>query len=62
MHTCKNNLRTNEVQRDTKAQCLRGENKSLQGTHSNEELKNFRKTVKRLEVESDALRKFLKMI
>jgi hypothetical protein len=60
MHTYKNNLRVNETQRDIKAQRLEGDNGDCRGDHCNKELKNFRKTIKRLEIEADALKSFLR--
>jgi hypothetical protein len=62
MHTYKNNLRMNETQLDIKAQCLKGGEGNYREGHCNEELKNFRKTIKRLEFEADALKSFLKRI
>jgi hypothetical protein len=51
----------NETRCDIKAQHLEGETGGCRGVHLKEELKTFRKTMKRLEAESDALKNFLKM-
>ena len=59
IYTYKNNLRMNEIQCDIKAQCLNGGVGNCREGHSNKELKKFRKTIKRLEVEADALNSFL---
>jgi hypothetical protein len=62
MHTYKNNLQMSETRCDIKAQRLEGEDGNYRGVHCKEELKDFRKTIKRLEVEADALKSFFKMM
>lgn len=62
MHIYEHNFRLNGIQRETKTLRCEGEDKNRRRHHKNKDLQKFKKTIKRLGIETDALRRFLDML
>ncbi len=62
MHIYEHNFRKNEIQREIKTLRCEGEDRNRCRHHKNKELQKFKRTIERLEIETDTFQKFLDML
>ncbi len=62
MHIYEHNFRMNDIQRYIKTPRGKGGDKDHRRHHKNKDLQKFKKTVKRLKIETDAFQRFLDML
>ena len=62
MHIYEHNFRMNDIQREIKTPRCEGEDRDHRRHNKNKDIQKFKKTVKRLKIETDAFQRFLDML
>ena len=62
MHIYEHNFRMNDIQREIKTPLCEGEDRDHRRHLKKKDLQKFKKTVKRLKIETDAFQRFLDML